>query len=246
MKHILTLAIAGAIATSAYAADSKDDVIAAAKKLGAQSYSWTTTVKSEGAQGGGRFAPGPIEGKADKDGVVCVTTKRGDNTTEAILKGEKGAVKTEEGWKTFEELRPAGGGGGGGQGQRNPGMFMAMMFRNFKAPADQAADLAAKVKEFKSQDGACVGDLTEDGAKALLVPQRRGGNQSQNAPEVSGAKGSAKFWTKDGVLCKYEIKVQGKVTRQNGEVEIDRTTTVEIKDVGTTKFEVPADAKKAL
>jgi hypothetical protein len=32
-----------------------------------------------------------------------------------------------------------------------------------------------------------------------------------NEPEISGAKGAEKFWGKDGVQPKYEIKVQGKV-----------------------------------
>ena len=144
MKHILTLGIAGIIATSTWAADAgKDDVIAAAKKLGTQSYSWVTTVKSEGSQANARFTPGPTEGKTDKDGLVCITAKRGDNTTEAVLKGEKGAIKTDDGWKSFEELRSAGG----GQGQRNPGRFAAMMFRNFKAPAAQGAELGENFKE---------------------------------------------------------------------------------------------------
>ena len=55
-----------------------------------------------------------------------------------------------------------------------------------------------------------------------------------------------KFWIKDGELSKYEFKVQGKVSFNGNERDVDRTTTVEIKDVGTTKVEVPEDAKKKL
>lgn len=63
---------------------------------------------------------------------------------------------------------------------------------------------------------------------------------------VSGAKSSVKFWIKDGVLAKYELKVKGKVSFNGNDREVDRTTTVEIKDIGTTKVAVPEDAKKKM
>ena len=71
---------------------------------------------------------------------------------------------------------------------------------------------------------------------------RRGGQ----APEVSNAKGSAKFWIKDGVITKYQFKVSGTISRNGNDVNIDRTTTTEIKDVGTTKVTVPDEAKSKL
>jgi hypothetical protein len=55
-----------------------------------------------------------------------------------------------------------------------------------------------------------------------------------------------KFWIKDGVLSKYEFKVTGKVSFNGNDRDVDRTTTVEIKDVGTTKVEVSDEAKKKL
>ena len=57
------------------------------------------------------------------------------------------------------------------------------------------------------------------------------------------AKGSAKFWVKDGALSKLQYHVEGKRTINNEEQDINRTTTVEFKDVGSTKVEVPAEAK---
>ena len=55
-----------------------------------------------------------------------------------------------------------------------------------------------------------------------------------------------KFWIKDGTLTKYEFNVQGKVTAGDRDTDVNRTTTVEIKDAGTTKLEVPAEAKEKL
>ncbi len=68
-----------------------------------------------------------------------------------------------------------------------------------------------------------------------MLSSGRGGNQP---PTATGAKGTIKFWVAEGVLSKYEFKVQGKMTFGGNEVEI--------KNVGSTKVEVPEDAKKKL
>jgi hypothetical protein len=73
-----------------------------------------------------------------------------------------------------------------------------------------------------------------------------GGRRGGQAPPVSNAKGSVKFWIKDGVLTKYVLKVSGTITRNGDDVDVDRTTTVEIKDVGTTKLAVPDEAKSKM
>ena len=73
-----------------------------------------------------------------------------------------------------------------------------------------------------------------------------GGGGGGEGPAISNAKGSVKFWVKDGVLTKYEFKVSGKMDFNGNEIDMDRTSTVEIKDVGTTKVEVPEAAKQKL
>ena len=55
-----------------------------------------------------------------------------------------------------------------------------------------------------------------------------------------------KFWVKDGVLSKYEYQVKGKMSFNGNDVEINRTTAVAIKEVGSTKVDVPDEAKKKL
>ncbi|MCI0535250.1 MAG: hypothetical protein L0Z50_08480, partial [Verrucomicrobiales bacterium] len=104
-------------------------------------------------------------------------------------------------------------------------------------------ELVGRVKELKKDGDAYSGDLTEEGAKALLSFGGRGGGGGAN---VSNAKGSAKFWVKDGVLSKYQYNVKGSVSFGGNDRDVDRTTTTEIKDVGSTKVEVPEDAKKKL
>lgn len=225
MKRQILFSAAIMLAGSLLAADSspKDDIANAGKKLAEKpNYSWkATVVVPEGAQ----YRPGPMEGKTEKDGFTWVSISYGDNTTQFILKGEKAAItKPDGGWQSLAEMDTEG-----------PGGFMGRMVKNFKAPAGQAAELAVGTKELKKDGDVYSGDLTEAGAKA----QFRFGT-------VNNPKGSVKFWLKDGVLTKYEFKVQGKVTFNDNDMVIDRATTVEIKDVGTTKVSVPDEAKKKL
>jgi hypothetical protein len=240
-RNIISASALALLAGSLIAADSspKDDLTAAAKKLAdTGSYSWKATVD---LGPNSQFTPGPTEGKTEKDGYTWLSVTFGDNTTEGVSKAGKVAVKTEDGWQTAEE---AGGGGGGGG--FNAGRFMARRMQDLKAPAAEVEDLASKAKEIKKDGDVYSGDLTEDGAKALLTAGfRRAGNGK--APAPTNAKGAVKFWMKDGVITKYESKVSGKRQNRDGdEVDVQRTTTVEIKDVGATKVEVPEGAKKKL
>lgn len=234
MKTTLRIGFLALLAAPVLAADpgAKDAVASAVQKLADQAnYSWkTTVVVPEGSQ----FRPGPMEGKTEKNGLTHVTLSFGENTMQAVLKGEKAAMTTEDGWKSLAEL----------EGSEGPSRFLGMMVRNLRTPAAQALDIAAGTQELKKEGEAYTSDLTEAGAKALLSFRPRG--SGGEGPTISNAKGSARFWVKDGVLSKLEFKVQGKMTFNGNDREIDRTTTVEIKEVGTTKLDVPEEAKKKL
>ena len=219
---------------SLMAAD-KDDVKSAAQKLGdSDNYSWTTTMESP------QFSPGPSHGKTQKDGLVWQDFTMQDNTVEAVAKDGKGAIKTEDGWKSLDDAAKDDGGGG-----FNFNRFLAMRMRNFKSPAAQAAEIAGNTKDLTKAGDAYAGDLTEEGAKTLMTFGGRRGGQGQG-PEISNAKGSVKFWIKDGVITKYQTKVTGTMNRNGDDMDIDRTTTVEIKDVGATKITVPDEARKKM
>ena len=241
MKRNILLGAVLLCATSLVAADAASDVKAAAKKLSEKgNYSWKSNVENAGGGGGGggNRGGGPTEGKTDA-GTIQLSMTRGENTTEAFIKGEKGAIKTQEGWQSLSEAAEAAGGGGGGRG----GAFLARSLQGYKAPAAQAEELAGKATGLKKDGDAYAGELPADAVKALLSFGRRAGG---DAPEVSGAKGNVKFWVKDGALSKYQYNVKGTMSFNGNDREIDRTTTVEIKDVGTTKLTVPDEAKKKL
>ena len=238
------------LAGSLLAAD-KDDLTAAIAKLAAaDNYSWKQTSSNAvpagggggggGARRGGGF--GGMDGKTQKDGLIYVSMPgRQGATTEGFVKGTKGAIKTDADWTSLADATADNGGGGGGN--FNMATFMARRIQTMKAPADTAKDLLSKTKGISLKDGAYVGDLTEDGAKTLMA---FGGRAGGGGPDISGAKGSVKFWIKDGVLTKYETTVQGTVSFNGNDRDMNTTTTVEIKDIGATKIDVPAEAKKSL
>ncbi|MDX1952964.1 MAG: hypothetical protein SFY81_12350 [Verrucomicrobiota bacterium] len=232
MKIHVLLALTGLITASLCAAEPKESVKSAADALvNKGSYSWKTSVQS--AAGQNNRQPGPTEGKTEKEGYTHVKMTRGDTNFEVVMKGEKFAVKGQEGWQNAADM----------EGGDNRGRFMSRMWQNYKTPAIEAKDLVEKTKEIKMADGVYSGELSEEGVKTYLTMGRR---NNPDAPAPKNAKGSAKFWIKDGVLSKYEYHVKGSM-EVNGETrEIDRTTTVEISEAGNSKVTVPEEAKKKL
>ena len=226
MKKNLLFVASMLLAGSLAAADStpKDDVTAAAKKLGTQAnYSWKqTVVVPEDAP----FKPGPSEGKTEKGGVTYFTFSFGDDSTKIYLKGTNSAISNPDGgWQSASEM----------ENDEGPGRFIGFLVRAFKTPAAQAGELAGTAKELKPDGEVISGDMTDEGAKS----QFRFG-------KVTDPKGSVKFWIKDGQISKYEFKITGKADFNGNEIDVNRDTTIEITDVGTTKIEVPADARKKL
>lgn len=232
MKHILTLGLIGITAGALLAADSnpKDKVTSAAKQLGDKAnYSWTT-VNKEADGSPGRLPT--IEGKTEKNGLVYLGFTVSDVPVQVFMNGQKGAALAQEGWQTFDDIAQTSG----------TADAIVRFLRAYKTPAAQCADLTGKVKELKEAEGTLAGDLKEEAVQEMLLMGRRP-REGQEPPKIADAKGSVKFWIKDGVMAKYEINVQGKVTAGDREMDINRTMTTEIKDVGSTKMEVPAEAK---
>ena len=231
MKKYIPISAMALLAGSLLAADSspKDDVTSAAKKLGdSANYTWrTTVVVPEDAQ----FKPGPTDGKTEKGGLTYVKLSFGDNTAEFVKKGESAALTSPDGgWQSLTNVDSSEG----------PGRFMVGMVRNYKTPDAQAVQLAGAAKDLKKDGDVYSSDLTEDGAKAMMTFGGRRGN----GPTITNPSGSVKFWVKDGVLTKFEFKVKGSMSFNGNDVDVDRDTTIEIKDVGTTKVTVPEEAAK--
>jgi hypothetical protein len=228
-------------ALTALSAEPKETVGEAVKALKTRtSYSWATTTEMANSQ----FPATTTKGKTEKDGFTLLTAEGPNGEVQAVKKGEKGVFKTDEGWKTSEELGQGGQGGGRGR-------FMGRRMLTAPNPAEDAEELLKGVKELKAGDpGVFSGELTAEAAKdrAGFFGRRApgGGQGGFTPPEPKDAKGTVKFWVKDGLLTKMELKTSAKITFQDNERDVDRTATTEISAVGATKVEVPEEAKQKL
>lgn len=212
-------------------ADAKEDLSQAIKKLAdGGGYTWKST--SESAQ----FNMGPTLGKIDQDGCALVSRTWGDNTIRSVHTGDQAATETQDGWRSLADLEADQG--------DNRGRFRARMLSSFRPPAEEAEAMLKGSSGLALSDGVYRAELKEETVKDLISFSGRGGG----APgmSINNANGSAKFWVEQGRLSKYQYTVRGTMNWNNQDRDIDRTTTVEISEVGTTKVEVPEAAKAKL
>lgn len=250
-KHLIYTAAFLCSSLTLSLADSKEEVTSAVKKLSEKAnYSWTSTSKRPGDDGNSddgrrRFRGGPTNGKT-ADGVVHLKMTFGDRSSETLIKGESVATKRDDSWVSAadRDREPSG------DGQRRGRGGSARMYANYKAPAAQIEELLGKVTEIKTDGDVYVGKLSDEGAASMLSfgrgGRRGGGDGGGDRPAPEGVSASVKFWVKDGVLAKYETSVKGSISFNGNERDLSRVTTVELKDVGSTKIELSDEAKKAL
>jgi hypothetical protein len=109
--------------------------------------------------------------------------------------------------------------------------------RAVRLPHEDLAEIAKGLMKVKTAEKTITGDLGADAAKKLAPVEDR--------DLARGA--TVKLWLDaDGRLAKYEIAVRVQGKRGNAEVDGVVTRIVTIADIGKTKVEVPAGAKKAL
>ncbi|MFO1475866.1 MAG: hypothetical protein U1F98_04360 [Verrucomicrobiota bacterium] len=230
-KFLLALSLLAAAPLAAADSSVSNQVQSALSKLAAaKNYSWTTTF----AMPGSPFEPGPLKGSTEKGGCTTLNQDMGGNSTDAVMLGDKIVLNQDGQWMSPSELDG----------------FPAMIARSWVrtgAAATEAQNLLTKTKDLKAGEGdVLASDLTEAGAKSLLMFGRREGEDGPPPPK--NAKGSVKFWLKDGALQKFESHIQGLITfgPDQEERDFDMTRTTVIQDVGTAKLDVPAAAKAKL
>jgi hypothetical protein len=151
-----------------------------------------------------------------------------------VKQGDKTVFKGEEGWQVADASKMEPG----------PGSFMVMIAQGVPVPAKQALELATKAASVTVADGVYAGELPEAAAKEVALPFK--GPPGGEGPTVSNAKAAFKFWLKDGAIAKYELTTSAKINFGGEERPMDMTTSFELKDVGATKVEAPAEAKAKL
>ena len=180
------------------------------------------------------------------------TYKMGDNVTEVAVKGEKVAIKEADGWKTADQMNDGGdNGGGGGFGRGNRNQFMLRRAQQAKLPVVEVQELLDRVKDLKWDRDGFVGQLSPEALRQTFSPRggRGGGDGGDRpGPDLSNIKGSVKFWARSGMIWKYETRIEGKMSfgRDGREFDISRTTLVEVKDIGSTRLNVPVEIRRKL
>ncbi|MGB7323833.1 MAG: oligogalacturonate lyase family protein, partial [Rubripirellula sp.] len=177
-----------------------------------------------------RFRPGPETGVTVQGGVTHATLSFGPRSTQIVIDGNKAAVTNRDGRWESVSLSDQGYGSEG---------FAASLARRIDTPAAEAKELASALTSLTADGDVVVGTLPVDEASDRLDTRRRG-------ESVQDAKGTVCFWITDGLLTKYVLRVEGKIVDDGQRRESWRQTTVEIKDIGTAKLELPRGATEAL
>jgi hypothetical protein len=235
---VAALAVAAGVAQAAPAAG-PDDLKAAIHKLTqGGNYSWTVATSNEG-ETAERYSVGPLDGKTDKEGLTWIRTRE-TPPIEIVLKGQKMAVRMDEGWALENELA---------SGAKVRGHANLSLLKNLKThnrPAAQAAALLKHAKDLKEgTPGYFVSPLDDAGIKEFLHQSLR----TKGTPEIDPLGGSVAFWIRDGVLLRYELTLRGTVTYPAPAASswtADLKTTVEVSGVGATTVDVPDEARKKL
>lgn len=216
---------------SAVAAPMDDIRIGIQNLDAAPNYSWKSVTKSKNSTLSS--AQSPIEGRTERGGFTYFQFVMGGNPVAVALTGGRAAIKTESEWVSDSEL----------QGDQ---AWIARRLQAFKPPAVEAIDLIEKAESLKKGwRGVYSGNLKASGVSELLLDRSRDKSSATVAP---GAEGTFKLWVKKGRLAKYEFRIKGKMVLKDygQQFDIDRTTTVEIDKVGSTRVAVPAQAKQKL
>jgi hypothetical protein len=232
-RILLSVAVLLGCSTIAHA-EPKDDIAAAIQKvLDAGNYSWSSSIGA-GAQ----------IGKTQKDGFTTVSIPVGANSFEFVIKGDKAAIKTADGWKMASDILSAPDPSGG---PPSSDRFLAIKALAFKAPIAQAQSWIYQFQNVQKGDDAYSADLSADAVKQILGPRAKaaqnGDNSKNSDPEIKDGKASVKFWITDGSVAKMAVHLTATMAINNQDRNIDVTITTVVKDVGSTTVDVPDDVK---
>ena len=215
MRQILLAAMVSLATVASAQADPKSDVATAIMNLASSSnYSWSRSIPRAGE----------IEqGKTRRDGLVYLRQGSNRFTYEEYFQGNKFVENFGHGWK----------------GLTGPiAQFRLAQLKEYNTPAAQAQELADQTTSFQKTNEGYTGTLSEQIATHYLNLDRGKGIQ------VSGASGSVTFAITNGVLSRLDYHVLA-IAGAHGVVRnVDRIMKIQIKDVGTTQIELPADVQK--
>ncbi len=236
MKRLFLLSLGAVLALGApgFGADPAEALVGALRGLrAAPHYAWTATTELPGAP----FKLAPVRGRADAEGWLAVETESDGKPRQAFGRGKERVFQVGGAWKSRAEI----------DGLKGADQRAAQELFAARPPADELAALLPLLGGVRREaDGSCYGALPEEAAKELMLAVMKGRAPGGFAPEITGAVGHVRVWLHEGRPQKYVISVSATAALPFGRKEIKRISTVEIGEVGTNRFEVPAAAKEKL
>jgi hypothetical protein len=230
-----------------------EEAIVAAMKLSEKAnYSWTTTVMDDARVY-------DIEGKTKVNSdwtwvrqpmIESLARRMGREATydlEALFRGNTDSViRTDRGWQTVRELPrweavldPES------TDWTPPPSSIREPYRNAQfgvsRPHDELAVIVSSYTEMAVNGDTVTGTLSETGATLLLVRD----GQEQIRPLAAGGK--FKLTVKNGMVSSYLLELEGILAvGRKKKVHVHQTSNTVIKNVGTTTFDIPDEARKKL
>lgn len=111
-------------------------------------------------------------------------------------------------------------------------------------PHEDLGVIVGSHREFKVEGDIVTGALTDLGAQLLLV------RDGQDSITPLRATGTFKLWLRDGAVVKYQVRVEGTINvllpTGRRAINVQQVTDTVIKDIGTTRFEVPPQVRAKL
>jgi len=198
-----------------------------------------------------------------------------DNLVDAIYRGNVECVlATDTGWMTIDELpmvrdsepilgtdgmglpgliltTPGAATAGGGSILPMPKVdddrgrrAYSNLQMGISHPHEDLGVIVSSGTDLRADGDVLTGSLTELGAQLLLV--------RDGQPEITPEQGAGTFtiWMRAGMVQRYQVRLKGVLAIKIGlgtkRVTVNQTTLTVIRDVGTTRVEVPAEARRKL
>ena len=130
----------------------------------------------------------------------------------------------------------------GGQGSRD--RLYSNLQLAISHPHEELGVIVGSYEQLSVAGDVVTGSLTNLGAQLLLV------RDGQKYIEPISASGTFKVWLRNGIVAKYQVTLEGwlNIHVQSGrrKVEVHQVTDTILKDIGTTSFDVPDQARAKL
>lgn len=270
------LALAFAFTPFAAAGPAEEAIVAAVRLSEQPNYTWTSSVSDDARNYDvdGKYVRDSFTW-VRMPAVNAVRKKLGRSATdtriEAFFLGNVDCViATEDGWRRPHEipdpidpdeefdrilspLGPAGLHGGSvvrAAGSRRPRPREAepRPYSNLQLaispPHEELGVIVSSHATFEVEGDTVSGQLTDLGAQLLLV------RDGQKEITPIAAVGSFKLWLRGGQVWRYQLRLEGTLSvltpRGRAHVGVQQTSLTTIRDVGTTSFRIPDEARLAL